>query len=77
MYARVAGGAKTPQQNRPEGIAHRTPDRTGPRHNTLRTRMARPSISLSYNPKPSSPLGFNARVSPAWGGESMNGAEAL
>ena len=54
--------------------AHQTEPGRG---NTLRTRMARPSISLSYNPKPSSPLGFNARVSPAWGGESMNGAEAL
>ena len=35
------------------------------------------SISVSYNPRPSTPLGFTARVSPAWGGESMSGAEAL
>ncbi len=35
------------------------------------------SISVSYNPTPSSPLGFTARVSPAWGGDSMSGAEAL
>ncbi len=35
------------------------------------------SISVSYNPTPSTPLGFTARVSPAWGGESMSGAEAL
>ena len=35
------------------------------------------SISVSYNPTPSTPLGFSARVSPAWGGESMSGAEAL
>ena len=35
------------------------------------------SISVSYNPTPSTPLGFTARVSPVWGGESMSGAEAL
>ena len=35
------------------------------------------SISVSYNPTPSTPLGFTARVSPAWGGEAMSGAEAL
>ena len=35
------------------------------------------SISVSYNPTPSTPLGFTARVSPAWGGESMSSAEAL
>ena len=35
------------------------------------------SISVSYNPTTSTPLGFTARVSPAWGGESMSGAAAL
>ena len=35
------------------------------------------SISVSYNPTPSTPLGFTARVSPAWGGDSMSGAGAL
>ena len=35
------------------------------------------SISVSHNPTPSTPLGFTARVSPAWGGDSMSGAEAL
>ena len=35
------------------------------------------SISVSYNPTPSTPLGFSARVSPAWGGDSMSGSEAL
>ena len=35
------------------------------------------SISVSYNPIPSTPLGFTARVSPAWGGDAMSGAEAL
>ena len=35
------------------------------------------SISVSYNPTPSTPLGFTARVSPAWGGDAMGGAEAL
>ena len=35
------------------------------------------SISVSYNPTPSTLLGFTARVSPAWGGDAMSGAEAL
>ena len=35
------------------------------------------SISVSYNPTPSTPLGFTARVSPAWGGDAQSGAEAL
>ena len=35
------------------------------------------SISVSYNPTPSTPLRFTGRVSPAWGGDSMSGAEAL
>ena len=35
------------------------------------------SISVSYNPTPSTPLGFTARVSPAWGGDAMSGTEAL
>ena len=35
------------------------------------------SISVSYNPTPMTPLGFTARVSPAWGGDAMSGAEAL
>ena len=35
------------------------------------------SLSLSYNPTPSTPLGFTARVAPSWGGQAMSGAEAL
>ena len=35
------------------------------------------SISVSYNPTPSTPLGFTGRISPAWGGDAMSGAEAL
>ena len=35
------------------------------------------SISVSCNPTPSTPLGFTARVSPAWGGNAMIGAGAL
>ena len=35
------------------------------------------ALSLSYNPTPSTPLGFVARVAPAWGGEARSGAEAL
>ena len=35
------------------------------------------ALSLSYNPTPSTPLGFMARVAPSWGGQAMGGAEAL
>ena len=35
------------------------------------------AISVSYDPSPSTPLGFTARVAPAWGGDAMSGAEAL
>ena len=35
------------------------------------------SLSVSYNPTPSTPLGFTARVAPSWGSQSMGGAQAL
>ena len=35
------------------------------------------SFSLSYDPTPSTPLGFVARVAPSWGGQATGGAEAL
>ena len=35
------------------------------------------SISVSYDPSPKTPLGLTARVSPAWGGNAMSGADAL
>ena len=35
------------------------------------------SLSLSYNPTPSTPLGFTARVAPSWGGQATSGAQAL
>ena len=35
------------------------------------------SVSLSYDPTPSTPLGFTARVAPSWGGQAMSGADAL
>ena len=35
------------------------------------------AVSLSYNPTPSTPLGFAARLAPSWGGEATSGAEAL
>ena len=35
------------------------------------------ALSLSYNPTPSTPLGFSARVAPSWGGQAMGGASAL
>ena len=35
------------------------------------------ALSLSYNPTPSTPLGFVAQVAPSWGGQATSGAEAL
>ena len=35
------------------------------------------SISVSYDPRPSTPLGFNARIAPGWGTDTMSGAEGL
>ncbi len=35
------------------------------------------AVSLSYDPTPSTPLGFRARVAPSWGGQATGGAEAL
>ena len=35
------------------------------------------AVSLSYNPTPSTPLGFRARVAPSWGGQAKSGPEAL
>ena len=35
------------------------------------------AVSVSYDPSPGTPLGFTARVAPAWGGDAMSGAEAL
>ena len=35
------------------------------------------AVSLSYNPTPSTPLGFTAKVAPSWGGQATSGAEAL
>ena len=35
------------------------------------------SVSLSYNPTPSTPFGLRARLAPSWGGQATSGAEAL
>ena len=35
------------------------------------------AVSFSYNPTPSTPLGFTAQVAPSWGGQATGGAEAL
>ena len=35
------------------------------------------SVSFSYNPTPSTPLGFMAKLTPSWGGQTTSGAEAL
>ena len=35
------------------------------------------SMTLSYDPTPSTPLGFTARVAPSWGGQATGGAQAL
>ena len=35
------------------------------------------SLSLGWDPTPSSPLGLSAKVAPSWGGQARRGAEAL
>ena len=35
------------------------------------------SVSLSFDPTPSTPLGFLARVAPSWGGQARSGAQAF
>ncbi len=35
------------------------------------------SLSLGWDPTPSTPLGLSARVAPSWGGQARGGAEAL
>ncbi len=35
------------------------------------------ALSVSYNPRPSTPLGFIAKLAPSWGGEPRGGAQAL
>ena len=40
-------------------------------------RERRMAVSLSYNPTPSTPLGFTARVAPSCGGQATSGVEAL
>ena len=35
------------------------------------------SLSFGYNPSPSTPLGFMAKLTPSWGGQAESGAQAL
>ena len=35
------------------------------------------SLSFGYNPTPSTPLGFMAKLTPSWGGQATSGAQAL
>ena len=35
------------------------------------------SLSFGYNPAPSTPLGFMAKLTPSWGGQAESGAQAL
>ena len=35
------------------------------------------ALSFSYNPTPSTPMGFTARVAPSWGGQATSGAQGL
>ena len=46
-------------------------------HQSERFRERGMAVSLSYNPTPSTPLGFVARVAPSWVGQATSGAEAL
>ena len=46
-------------------------------HQDRRFRDQGVSVSFSYDPTPSTPLGFTARLAPSWGGQAMSGADAL
>ena len=35
------------------------------------------SLSFGYNPTPSTPFGFMAKLTPSWGGQATSGAQAL
>ena len=35
------------------------------------------SVSINYDPRPQTPLGLTAEITPGWGGETTSGAEAL
>ena len=35
------------------------------------------SVSINYDPRPQTPLGLTAEITPRWGGETTSGAEAL
>ena len=35
------------------------------------------SLSFGYNPSPSTPFGFMAKLTPSWGGQATSGAQAL
>ena len=46
-------------------------------HQDERFRLRGVSLSISYDPTSSTPLGFTAGVVPSWGGQVMSDAEAL
>ena len=65
------------QSNASTGLAVDLRVRTLVMHQAEGFRERGLAVSLSYNPTPSTPLGFVARVAPSWGGEATSGAEAL
>ena len=46
-------------------------------HQAGRFRDRGVSMTFSFDPTPSTPLGFTARVAPSWGGQATSGGEAL
>lgn len=46
-------------------------------HQAERFRERDLSVAVSYNPRPSAPLGFSAQVTPYWGRNTNGGDEAL
>ena len=67
----------TPRAGRERRFEHRVHRRAPLVHQAEGFRERGIALSVSYNPTPSTPLGFMALVAPSWGSEARSGAEAL
>ena len=70
-------GAGLALNDRSSGLTVNVQVRTLVVHQAAGFREQGLAVSISYDPAPASRLGFSGRVSPAWGGDAMSGAEGL
>ena len=75
--AGMDGGAGLMVSDASTGLAGNVRVRTLVMHQAEGFRERGMALSLSYNPTPSTPLGFTARVAPSWGGQATRVAGAL